>query len=229
MGYRAYEDHRATARQIEQLERDKARLAEEKQKLQTAVERLSAREARRGSPRHRPVAGRWQAQDDAAVRRVRPRRLRPAGQVVHHRRQRRPHRRDGDQVRPRPCRGRRPAPRAQRRAVPPPVWRRSAARAGLPDRRARRHPRRLPRRRGARPSSRVRAGPCGRTSGGSPTTRRTAPRWACASPTVRGSGARSYRPAVHDHVGSDGGLNMASEPLKGIYREAMKQRMTRAE
>jgi hypothetical protein len=24
-------------------------------------------------------------------------------------------------------------------------------------------------------------------------------------------------------------LNMASEPLKGIYREAMKQRMTKAE
>ena len=28
---------------------------------------------------------------------------------------------------------------------------------------------------------------------------------------------------------ADGGLNMASEPLKGIYREAMKQRMTKAE
>ena len=28
---------------------------------------------------------------------------------------------------------------------------------------------------------------------------------------------------------SDGGLNLASEPLKGIYREAMKQRLTRSE
>jgi hypothetical protein len=42
VGYRAYEDHQSVARQIEQLERDKAKLAEEKQLLQTAVERLSA-------------------------------------------------------------------------------------------------------------------------------------------------------------------------------------------
>src|SRR5438270_7687574 len=42
VGYRAYQDHQSVARQIEQLERDKAKLQEEKQRLQTAVERLCA-------------------------------------------------------------------------------------------------------------------------------------------------------------------------------------------
>ena len=28
---------------------------------------------------------------------------------------------------------------------------------------------------------------------------------------------------------ADGGLNLSSEPLKGIYREAMKQRVTKSE
>lgn len=42
VGYRAYEDHQAVARQIEQLERDKQKLQEDKDHLQTAIERLSA-------------------------------------------------------------------------------------------------------------------------------------------------------------------------------------------
>jgi hypothetical protein len=42
VGYRAYQDHQAVARQLEQLEREKQKLQEDKDHLQTAIERLSA-------------------------------------------------------------------------------------------------------------------------------------------------------------------------------------------